>query len=198
MDKKEFIEFVCKEYPILFPEWEDMYRQRGGFPSEFYDSFCAIKKNQRWIITSLMDLQDPKKKWKEITHYDDGTDTYCQAYKTRDEWEAHERECIKSYVEEIRERIQTMQDMVNSYNENFGENLTLNDAIHGVLPESEKDDLNINKKEVTTMKMTEKEYKKLISYFEFLNDKVEACYKRETDEVIKRLKKEYEQYVVKY
>lgn len=48
------------------------------------------------------------------------------------------------------------------------------------------------------MKMTEEEYEKLISEFEFLNDKVEACYKRETDEVVKCLKKEYEQYVVKY
>lgn len=135
MDKKGFIEFVCKEYPILFPEWADMYKQHGGFPSEFYDSLCAIKENQIWIINSLIDLQDPKMKWMEITHCiynDDGTKTYCQAYKTRDEREMHERECIKSYEEEIRARIETMQNMVNCYNENFGENLTLNAAIHGV------------------------------------------------------------------
>lgn len=143
MDKKGFIEFVCKEYPIRYPEWEDMYRQHGGFPSEFYDSFCAIKENQRWIINSLMDLQDPKMKWKEITncvYHDDGRKMYCQAYKTRDEWETHERECIKSYREEIRERIESMQNMVNNYNENFDENLTLNDVIHEVLQESEKDE----------------------------------------------------------
>lgn len=29
------------------------------------------------------------------------------------------------------------------------------------------------------MKMTEQEYKELIAHFEFIEDKVEACYKRE-------------------
>ena len=48
------------------------------------------------------------------------------------------------------------------------------------------------------MKMTKEEYEKLISSLEFLNDKVEACYKRETDKVIKCLKEEYKQYVIRY
>lgn len=48
------------------------------------------------------------------------------------------------------------------------------------------------------MKMSQAEYEELIAHFEFLNDKVEECYKRETDAVVKRLKEEYEKYVVKY
>jgi len=45
------------------------------------------------------------------------------------------------------------------------------------------------------MKMTEQEYKELIAHFEFLNNKVEECYKRETDAVVKRLKDEYKKYI---
>lgn len=46
--------------------------------------------------------------------------------------------------------------------------------------------------------MTEEEYKELIAHFEFLNDKVESCYKRETDAVVKRLKEEYKKHVIRY
>lgn len=48
------------------------------------------------------------------------------------------------------------------------------------------------------MKMTKDEYEDLIAHFVFLNDKVEACYKRETDAVVERLKDEYKKYVIKY
>lgn len=49
-----------------------------------------------------------------------------------------------------------------------------------------------------SMKMTEQEYRELIAHFEFLEDKVEKCYKRETTEVLKRLKKEYSTKIVNY
>lgn len=48
------------------------------------------------------------------------------------------------------------------------------------------------------MKMTDKEYGELMEHFEFLEDKVEACYKRETKAVLQYLKAEYEKYVVRY
>lgn len=48
------------------------------------------------------------------------------------------------------------------------------------------------------MKMNEKEYEELISHFEFLEDKVENCYKRETKEVLKRLKEEYKKFIEYY
>lgn len=48
------------------------------------------------------------------------------------------------------------------------------------------------------MRMTEQEYKDLIAHFEFLEDKVEACYKRETEQVLERIKEEYKKYVIKY
>lgn len=48
------------------------------------------------------------------------------------------------------------------------------------------------------MKMTEQEYKELMAHFYFLEDKVEACYKRETERVLERLEEEYKKYVVKY
>lgn len=55
-----------------------------------------------------------------------------------------------------------------------------------------------SREEKKAMKMTESEYKDLIAHFEFLNDKVEKCYKRETDAVVKKLKEEYEKYVIKF
>lgn len=45
------------------------------------------------------------------------------------------------------------------------------------------------------MKLTEKDYELLIGRFEFLNDKVESCYKEETDSFVNRLKEEYKKYV---
>lgn len=48
------------------------------------------------------------------------------------------------------------------------------------------------------MKMTEQEYKELIAHFEFIEDKVEACYKRETERVLKNIKEEYKKYIIKY
>lgn len=48
------------------------------------------------------------------------------------------------------------------------------------------------------MQMTEQEYKELIGHLEFLGDKVDAVYKRETDAVIERLKDEYKQYVKRF
>lgn len=48
------------------------------------------------------------------------------------------------------------------------------------------------------MKMTRQEYDELIAHFAFLEDKVEACYRRETEKVLENLKKEYEKYIVKY
>lgn len=48
------------------------------------------------------------------------------------------------------------------------------------------------------MKMTEQEYKELIAHFEFIEDKVEACYKQETKRVLERLKEEYKKYVVRW
>lgn len=48
------------------------------------------------------------------------------------------------------------------------------------------------------MQMTEQEYKDLMAHFQFLNDKVDDVYRRETDRVIERLEEEYKQYVKKY
>lgn len=48
------------------------------------------------------------------------------------------------------------------------------------------------------MKMTEQEYKELIAHFEFIEDKVEACYKKETEKVLENIKEEYRKYIVKY
>lgn len=43
--------------------------------------------------------------------------------------------------------------------------------------------------------MSEQEYEELISHFEFLEDKVEPCYKRETEALLKRLKEKYKKYI---
>lgn len=48
------------------------------------------------------------------------------------------------------------------------------------------------------MKMTEQEYKDLIAHFEFIEDKVEACYKKETEKVLEEIKEEYKKYIIKY
>lgn len=48
------------------------------------------------------------------------------------------------------------------------------------------------------MKMTEQEYNELIAHFEFIEDKVEACYKRETERVLENIKEEYKKYIIKY
>lgn len=48
------------------------------------------------------------------------------------------------------------------------------------------------------MKMTREEYEELIAHFEFLEDKVESCYRRETGRVLERLKENYGRYVEKY
>lgn len=48
------------------------------------------------------------------------------------------------------------------------------------------------------MQMTKQEYDELMAHFYFLHDKVEECYKRETEAVIDRLEKEYSKYIVKY
>lgn len=48
------------------------------------------------------------------------------------------------------------------------------------------------------MEMSEKEYEELIGHFEFLEDKVEGCYKRETQNVLENLKRTYEKCIVKY
>lgn len=45
------------------------------------------------------------------------------------------------------------------------------------------------------MKMTEEEYDDLMAHFDFLGDKIEPCYKRETDAVIRRLKDEYREHI---
>lgn len=46
------------------------------------------------------------------------------------------------------------------------------------------------------MKMTRKEYEELIKNLEFLSDKIETCYKNETDNFLKQLKKEYKKFIV--
>ena len=48
------------------------------------------------------------------------------------------------------------------------------------------------------MKMTESEYEVLCQHLEFLNDKVQYCYKAETDAVVERLKEEYRKAVIKW
>lgn len=45
--------------------------------------------------------------------------------------------------------------------------------------------------------MTEEEYKNLIEHFEFLQDKVEECYKRETKQVLENIKEEYKKHIIK-
>lgn len=45
------------------------------------------------------------------------------------------------------------------------------------------------------MKITQKEFDDLMAHFYFLEDKVEACYKRETRVVLRNLEKEYSQYI---
>lgn len=45
------------------------------------------------------------------------------------------------------------------------------------------------------MKLTKQEYEELIANLEFLNDKVEDCYKQETDAIVKKLKEEYKKFV---
>lgn len=46
------------------------------------------------------------------------------------------------------------------------------------------------------MQMTIEEYNELIAHFEFLEDKVEECYKHETEQVLENIKEEYKQYVI--
>lgn len=46
------------------------------------------------------------------------------------------------------------------------------------------------------MRMTEDEYDDLMAHFTFLEDKVEACYKRETEKVLENIKEEYRKYVI--
>lgn len=46
------------------------------------------------------------------------------------------------------------------------------------------------------MNMTETEYKELIAHFEFLEDKVEACYKHETEQVLENIKEEYKKHII--
>lgn len=48
------------------------------------------------------------------------------------------------------------------------------------------------------MKMTETEYRELIAHFEFLEDKVEECYKHETERVLEKIKEEYKKYIIKF
>lgn len=47
------------------------------------------------------------------------------------------------------------------------------------------------------MKMTQQDYEKLIAHFEFLEDKVDPCYKRETERVLENIKEEYKKYIVR-
>lgn len=48
------------------------------------------------------------------------------------------------------------------------------------------------------MKMSEQEYEELIAHFEFLEDKVESCYKMETTNVLERLKEKYKKYIIEF
>lgn len=47
------------------------------------------------------------------------------------------------------------------------------------------------------MTMTQQDYEKLIAHFEFLEDKVESCYKRETEKLLEKLKEEYKKCISK-
>ena len=48
------------------------------------------------------------------------------------------------------------------------------------------------------MQMSEEEYERLISRFEFLNDKVESCYKEETNAFVEKMKTEYAKNVTRF
>ncbi|MBR1442630.1 MAG: hypothetical protein IJ583_03750 [Firmicutes bacterium] len=46
------------------------------------------------------------------------------------------------------------------------------------------------------MKMTEKEYKELVSIFRYLRDKCDSCYEKDVDNAVAEFKEEYRKYIV--
>ncbi len=46
------------------------------------------------------------------------------------------------------------------------------------------------------MKMTEKEYKELVSIFRYLRDKCDSCYEREVDNAVAEFEEKYKKYIV--
>ena len=91
-----------------------------AFKSSYsYDDFINImeriddaKKN---IYVSNKEIFNPEEDWAELVHWNSEKQEYVQSYATVDEYIENEKECLRSYKEELEEAEQELQELKDAF-----------------------------------------------------------------------------------
>lgn len=137
----------------------------GHEPQHFLDALNNIETAKRDIKQSQKDIAEPTDEWKNIYHhkYNDDFTSYkiVHAYNNVEEFIEHEKECLESYKDDLREWTEERDMMLENWDSS---NVDLEEEIENVKKwVSEKDNLlkiidnkktDIEKKENKKVKKT--------------------------------------------
>lgn len=86
--------------------------------SDLWDALERIEDAREDIRSAEENIAEPGEKWKEIYHHkynEDKTEAWIPAYNSVEEYIASETEVLKSYEEDLKESLETLEDIKNSF-----------------------------------------------------------------------------------
>ena len=86
--------------------------------SDLWDALERIEDAREDIRSAEENIAEPGEKWKEIYHHkynEDKTEAWIPAYNSVEEYIASETEVLKSYEEDLKESLKTLEDIENSF-----------------------------------------------------------------------------------
>ena len=136
----------------------------GHEPQHFLDALNNIETAKRDIKQSQKDIAEPTDEWKNIYHhkYNDDFTSYkiVHAYNNVEEFIEHEKECLESYKDDLREWTEERDMMLENWDSS---NVDLEEEIEKVKKwVSERDNLlkSIDNKKTDIEKKENKKVKK--------------------------------------
>lgn len=86
--------------------------------SDLWDALERIEDAQEDIRSTEKNIAEPGEKWKEIYHHkynEDKTEAWIPAYNSVEEYIGSETEVLKSYEEDLKESLKTLEDIKHSF-----------------------------------------------------------------------------------
>lgn len=96
--------------------FDDALRYEFGYS---YDNFVNIMERidaaKKSIHISNKEISNPEEDWAGLVHWDFEKQEYVQSYANVDEYIEHEKECMRSYKEELEEAEQELQELKDTF-----------------------------------------------------------------------------------
>ena len=88
---------------------------------ELISKLERVNEAKKEIENEEKEIENPSTDWKDIRHWNPVTDEYFPAYKNLEEYIKHERECLESYKNDLKEVEEEIEDVKEDFAKYMGE-----------------------------------------------------------------------------